>query len=92
MTSWMIFLWIIIFPVPVLTKYSNCWYWAFWKRITCGGKMIPLESKRWSGHHWLWQDKDGVYWEYTLSGLPPFSPWYTLVVYNGFVRKFRWKK
>lgn len=89
MTAWMIFIWIIIFPVPIFTRYSNCWYWALWKRITRGGRMIPLASKRWGGHHWIWEDNNLVQWEYTLKGLPKYSAWWTLIVYNGFVRKFR---
>lgn len=91
-TGWMIFLWIIIWPVPFLTKYSNCWYWSLWKKITCGGRMISIPSKRWSGHHWVWEDHDGNQWEYTTKRkLPKFSPWWTLVVYEGYSRRFRKK-
>jgi hypothetical protein len=89
MTYWMISLWSLTFMIPIFTAYSNCWYWSLWKRITKGGKMIPIASKRWSGHHWIWQDPDGVLWEYTLKDLPPFSAWWELYVYKGFVRKFR---
>lgn len=89
MTSWMISLWLFTFAIPVFTKYSNCWYWSLWKKITVGGKMIPIPSNRWAGHHWVWKDPDGVIWEYTLKGLPPWSKWYELYVYKGYVRKFR---
>jgi hypothetical protein len=89
-TGWMIFLWVLIFPVPIFTRYSNCWYWSLWQKITKGGHMIPYASKRWSGHHWVWKDNNGETWEYTtIRKLPKFSPWWTLVVYKGYSRKFR---
>jgi hypothetical protein len=52
--------------------------------------MIPYASKRWSGHHWVWEDKNNEIWEYTpIRKLPKFSPWWTLVVYKGYTRKFK---
>lgn len=89
LTSMMIFLWSFTWFIPIFTKYSNCWYWAVWQRITKGGQIIPLASKRWGGHHWIWQDKDGVKWEYTRKDLPEYSFWYQLYVYKGYARKFR---
>lgn len=91
-TGWMILIWIIIWPVPLFTKYSNCWYWSLGMKMSRGGKMIPMQSKRWSGHHWVWQDLEGYQWEYTPNRkLPKFSPWWTLVVYEGYSRRFRKK-
>ena len=88
-TAWMLFLWTFAFFIPIFTQYSNCWYWSIWKKITKGGRVIPIPSKRWGGHHWIWEDKDKVQWEYTLKGLPPYSPWWIMVVYKGFVIIFR---
>ena len=86
---WMIFLWCFTFFIPIFTKYSNCWYWSLWQFAFKGGRIIGIPSKRWGGHHWVWEDKDGVQWEYTLKGLPRYSPWWKMIVYKGFVRKFR---
>lgn len=89
-TIWMIFLWCLIFLVPCATAYSNCWYWSVWQRITRGGQIKPVASKRWSGHHWIWIDPQGTAWEYTTRRrLPAFTPWYKLIVYQGHTRKFR---
>jgi len=88
-TAWMIFIWIIIAPVIAFTSYSNCWYYALMQKIKYGGNMVPISSKRWSGHHWIWIDEDMQPWEYTLTKMPKFTPWYKLIVYKGVVRKFR---
>lgn len=88
-TAWMIFLWSFTFFIPIFTNYSNCWYWSIWQKISKGGRLIALPSKRWGGHHWIWEDKNGVKWEYTLKGLPPYSAWWEVFVYKGYVRKFR---
>ena len=66
-TAWMLFLWTFAFFIPIFTQYSNCWYWSIWKKITKGGRVIPIPSKRWGGHHWIWEDKDKVQWEYNLK-------------------------
>ena len=85
----MIFLWILLLPIIPFINYSNCWYYAMWHKIRHNAKIIPMPSKRWSGHHWIWIDSESQAWEYTLTKMPKFTPWYKLVLYKGVVRKFR---
>ena len=51
---------------------------------------MAFPSKRWSGHHFIWIDKNGTPWEYTKTNMPRFVPWYKLVIYSGTVRRVRY--
>lgn len=90
-TSWMIFLWTLLLPVAPFIKQSNCWYHVTKNRILWGGKITVIKSKRWSGHHFVWTDRGGETWEYTVKKMPRFTPWWKLVLYSGVERKVRYK-
>ena len=92
-TLWMIFLWFLLLPIIAFIPHSNCWYYSVKRWILEGfrGKVIPVESRRWRGYHCVYQDADGVLWEYTLKRMPRFMPWWKLIVYRGVERRYRGK-
>ena len=53
--------------------------------------ITVIKSKRWSGHHFVWTDRGGETWEYTVKKMPRFTPWWRLVLYSGVERKVRYK-
>lgn len=91
LTILMLFIWTLLLPIAPFIPHSNCWYFAMKKRILRGGKVHLIRSKRWSGHHWFWQDKNGLFWEYTMTRMPKFTPFWKLIMYRGVERRFRGK-
>ena len=84
-----VFFW--FWPVRLFTKKNNCYFWTLEQLITKRGKIEWYPSRRWAGYHVVWIDEDNVAWEYTRK-LRKTNPWYSMIFYNGHVRKFRGKR
>ena len=93
MTAWLFLLWFLLMPIVLLTPYSNCWYYAVKRLVFEGfvGKVVPIASKRWRGYHCVYQDVDGVMWEYTMKKIPRNLPWWKLIIYRGVERRYKGK-
>lgn len=72
--------------------YSNCLFWAVWKKITHGGKLNFRKSNTWFGFHVTWTNKEGITWEYTIHDQSKKSWWYIPILFKGIIRRARWQK
>ena len=84
-----VFFW--FWPLRLFTKKNNCYHWTLEQLITKGGSTEWYPSRRWAGHHVVWIDKNNVAWEYTRK-MKRHNPWYTMIFYEGHVRRFRGKR
>ena len=84
-----VFFW--FWPVRLFTKKNNCYFWTLEQLITKSGKIEWYPSRRWNGYHVVWVDKKNIAWEYTRK-MPRNAPWFTMIFYDGHVRRFRGKR
>jgi len=82
-----IFFW--AWPVRLITKKNNCYFWTLEQLIMHGGSAEWYPSKRWAGYHVVWVRPDGQKFEYTLPRMAKNTPWWGLLFYTGEVRRFR---
>ena len=91
--KWITFAIMIVFfwswPVRLVTKKSNCYFWTLENLIVNGGRAQWYPSKRWIGYHVVWIDNDGQKFEYTIPRMKRDTPWYKMLFYDGKVRPFR---
>lgn len=84
-----VFFW--FWPIRLFTSRNNCYFWTLEKLIKDGGSIEWYPSRRWTGYHVVWVDKDNIAWEYTRK-MKRHNPWYTMIFYTGNVRRFRGKR
>jgi len=83
----LIFFW--SWPIRLFTNKNNCYFWTLERLITEGGSIRWYESRRWRGYHVTWIDRNDQEWEYTFPRMARDTPWYSMLFYDGQVRKFK---
>lgn len=82
-----IFFW--SWPVRLIIKQNNCYFWTLERLITQGGSVKWYASKTWNGYHCTWIDNDAIEWEYTMPRMGKKPWWYVPLFYNGKIRKVK---
>lgn len=67
--------------------YSNCILFAYYRRVTQGGRVQWSKSRTWKGFHTTWVDKNNCEWEFTLDKPKKQPWWYIPLLYKGVVKK-----
>lgn len=84
-----LFIFIIFFwmwPLRLVTKRNNCYFWTLEKLISKGGSVKWYKSAIWYGYHCTWISPRGDEWEYTLPKLRKTTV-FGVMWYYGIIRK-----
>jgi len=86
-----IFFW--IWPLRLIVKHNNCYFYTLENLIRYGGKVKWYKDSFWNGYHCTWIHK-GIEYSYDMTKAQRVklakAPWYTIpIFYEGRIRQRR---